>query len=268
MILSAKAQERRDTVRAWIDHQFDNKAFEIYVHTPGRGKITLDRVWMFGGLALTPIDGTTNLHVFDNDDYWKVVQREMKIISALFYHHVDVEAWQGIPDTHPMTTHFYRSVVHLGTSHIFFTPELVSGFPTFTPSDLDIGTTQATYPMDAVLLWLDYISGGSTDEEDGHFGLSNDTSLKSLEVYFTETDRTHRLDIERSTARPNYSLRYSGVHASDITFTIETTDANARVEPGEPIRFIPRLAEDAVYLFEVIAEDNTTESYTVRIEDV
>ena len=264
MILSAKAQERQDTVRYWCDHQLDNKGFEIYAHTPGRGKVTMDRVWMVGGLALTPVNAATNLHVFDNDDHWKIVQREMKINSGLFYHHVDMETWESAS----MDTMFYRSKVALETTHKFFKPELVSEFPTFTASDLDIGTTQATYPMDAVLLWLDYISGGSTSDEDGHFGLSNDTSLKTIMIYFAETDRTSSINLERSTARPNYEIGYSGTEPSDISFTIETNDETATIEHGESVSFIPHSTEDIIYTFKVIADDNTEESYSVEIADI
>ena len=128
-------------------------------------------------------------HVLNDDAAWKIIARELKIPSDLFFSHLDLSAWNDIPNHEPTTTHFYRSKIEKGATMSTIVPELVEGFPTFPAADIAIGSLQGDYPQQAVLDWLGKISiGGHRDNADGELGLSNDTRMRRLTFFQDETE--------------------------------------------------------------------------------
>ena len=266
MALSQKALDRQLIVKDWIRNQIRSPGFAVYQYDEPRGTLSAARMWMIGGLALSKEYGNPAQHVFENDEYWKIVERELKIKESVFYEHLDVNetAWRSVINhrTRSMATHFYKSAITRGAIGGLILPELVEAFPTFTPPSIAIGTTDGIFPKHAVLTWLGYI-GGMANHEGGELGLSNDVTWQSLKLVFS--DRTHNID-PRSTG-PGYTIRHAGDNASDVEVICVPTHNYARVEYGAPLRFeIGEPNEETS--FTIIAEDDTEQIYTLEIVDV
>ena len=220
---------------------------------------------MIGGLALSAECGDPLQHVFEDDTKWKVVAREMKISSSVFYCHLDLSEWNGIPGTEPMTPHFYRSKIEKGAVMTNVVPELVEGFPTFEPETIARGSIQGDYPKQAVLDWLGYISlgHGNADEENvGELGLSNDASLKELK--FLKGNQEIIVNLAQSTGDAFTYIQSEGQETTYSFSSVVATDENAQVSLGEPVTISPNATNGTLY-FSVTAEDNTLRYYRINI---
>lgn len=259
--MTDKAFARQELVKEWMQQQFSAYGALAYLNSDAntRGGITLARINMLGGLALTREFGDPLLHIFDDDVSWRVVEREMKIHSGVFFHHIELSEWLSLL----MRTQFYKSKFIRGSVIDAIHPELMSAFPTFPASELVVGSTDSIQPQDAVFHWIGFIGGKSTEEEDGILGLSNDTSLESLTVFVG--DNEYVMDFESRLGDGTFIVRH---HVGSGTIRVEGVPTNpfAIIEQGEPVEFLDRRGH-VTYHWKVIAEDDTEESYRARIID-
>lgn len=259
MALSEKAKARQKRVKGWIQRHFNAPYWSIYVSQTEKGKITLARMFMLGGLALSKPYGDPAQHVFENDAHWRWVERELKISPLMFFFHVDVQAWRRISAN--MSRAFYRSKIMIYSTTSKIEPEVLSGFPVFPAASIATGSLDGTYPQDEVLKWLGKIGSQHHHEEGttGELGLSNDTSMKFLAFVINGS----RLKVDLRSTGYNY------VHTGgDATFGIyaEATHPHARVELPEPVNFVDG-GDDVSLTWKIIAEDDTEKVYTSTISD-
>ena len=132
--MTDKALARQELVREWIQQQFSAYGALAYhdSNMNTRGGITLARIHMVGGLALSRAFGDPLRHIFDDDAAWYIVKREMKIHSGVFYHHIELSGWLSLS----MQTQFYKSKFIRGSVIDAIHPKLsvrVSDFPCKRP---------------------------------------------------------------------------------------------------------------------------------------
>ena len=205
-------------------------------------------------------------HVLNNDANWKIIEREFKIPSDVFFSHLDVSAWNGIVNHEPITTHFYRSKIEKGAVMATIVPELVEGFPTFPAADIAKGSLQGNYPQQAVLDWLGLISiGGHRDNADGELGLSNDTRMRKL-TFFQDDD-----EIELLVPHVGNNFHYFQRNRNSYSYSfgvIETIDENARVILGDsPVAISPSSSQGTLS-FTIVAEDDTERYLEIQISQI
>ena len=259
--MTDKALARQELVREWVQQQFSAYGALAYHDSSmnTRGGITLARIYMLGGLALSRAFGDPLSHIFDDDAAWYIVEREMKIHSGVFYHHIELSQWLSLS----MQTQFYKSKFIRGSVIDAIHPELMSAFPTFPASDLVVGSTDSIQPQDAIFHWIGFIGGKSTEEFDGILGLSNDTSLESLTIFVGNTE--YVMDFSTRLEDGTFIVRHY-VGSGMIRVEGITTNLFAILEQGDPVEFLDRRGH-VTYNWKVIAEDSTEENYRARIVD-
>ena len=273
MALSEKAQNRKNEVGTWLRDQINSK-YRYDVNSQRR-RITEAREYMIGGLALSAEYGGSitgenipDTHVFEDDAHWKIVEREMKIRSAVFYSHLDISGWEGIPNHEPVTTHFYRSKIEKGAVMATIAPELVEGFPTFPASAIAKGSLQGDYPKQAVLDWLGYISlghGNADEEASGELGLSNDTTMRKLTFFQDDAE------IELLVPHFGNNFHYFQRNRNSYSYAfgiITPTDEKARVILGNsPIPISPSSSQGTLS-WTIVAEDDTERHLEIQISQI
>ena len=267
MALSQKALDRQIKVSQYIQDQVREPRLLLIAPSNDRGKVTLARLWMLGGLALSAPFPPANEHIFENDELWKYVARELKISSGIFYRHADVEAWSPLmAETHVLSMRkvFHRSQFYRHTIMTLIRPLAVRGFPVFEASTYRTGLTTGDYPQDEVLHWLGLV-GGTVHPEDrtlgGELGMSNDTSLSALTVSIGELDVSVH---ESSLTDTSFRVSYNG---GDATVTIKATPTalTTHVET-ESSAFVDGEG-NVIVTCKLIAEDDSEKTYTLTIVD-
>ena len=267
MALSEKAQNRKTEIGQWLRNQIVNSGHK-HDRDSQRRRLTDARIYMIGGLALSARYGDPAKHVLNDDASWDIIARELKIRSSVWYSHLNISEWEGIPNHEPMTTHFYRSKIEKGAVMSTIVPELVEGFPTFLPETIARGSLQGDYPKQAVLDWLGYISLGHGDPEGeniGELGLSNDTRMRKLTFFQDETE------IEIQVPRPGNGWSYFQRNTNSYSYSfgaIVPIDETARVVLGNsPIPISPSQSQGTLS-FTIIAEDDTERPCEIQIIQV
>ena len=262
MSLSEKAESRKLRISEWIRSQIEDGGYNHDI-TSDRRRITEARIYGLGGLALSARYGSPANHVLNDDASWKIIARELKIPSDVFYSHLDLSAWNDIPNHEPTTTHFYRSKIEKGATMATIVPELVEGFPTYPAADIAIGSLQGDYPKQAVLDWLGLISiGGHRDNADGELGLSNDTRMRKLTFFQDETE----IEIQVPRVGNSWSYFQRNTNSHSYSFgAIVLIDERARVVLGNsPIPISPSQSQGTLS-FTIIAEDDTERPCEIQI---
>ena len=265
MALSEKAESRKFRMSEWIRDQITDGGYNHDI-TSERRRITEARIYALGGLALSARYGVLDQHVLNDDANWKIIARELKIPSDVFYSHLDLSAWNGIANHVPTTTHFYRSKIEKGATMATIVPELVEGFPTFPASDIAKGSLQGDYPKQAVLDWLGYLSiGGHRDNADGELGLSNDTRMRKL-TFFQDDD-----EIELLVPHVGNNFHYFQRNRNSYSYSfgvIETIDETARVILGDSPVLISPSSSQGTLSWTIVAEDDTERYLEIQISQI
>ena len=265
MALSEIAESRKVRISEWIRDQITGSGFLHDIRSE-RGRITEARVYGIGGLALSARYGSPGQHVLNDDANWKIIEREFKIPSDVFFNHLDLSAWNDIPNHEPTTTHFYRSKIEKGATMATIVPELVEGFPTFPAAEIAIGSLQGNYPNQAVLNWLGHLSiGGHRDNADGELGLSNDTTMQKLTFFQDDAE------IELLVPHVGNNFHYFQRNRNSYSYAfgiITPTDEKARVILGNsPIPISPSSSQGTLS-WTIVAEDDTERHLEIQISQI
>ena len=262
MPLSELALQRRNSIELWVKDQLNWEFYAILARYEGnnRGAIAYKRLMMMAGQVQIPdINGT---HILDDDENWKIFEREMKIPIGIFYNNVEpapsytsdesteiLPSWFAILYSHAesMERNFWQTKFDFNEDGtIIYRPERTARIKEWNDF--------AAYNPYYVYQKLNITSG--------HTQLSNDRSLKSLVLVENNTDRFPISNIVEG--QTHYTHSHFGGN-SLFTLEVEPTSELAHIDAIPTKAFIQ--GQNLGFLFKIHAEDGTTTEYSFTIID-
>ena len=162
--LSETTLRRQGTVRSFVNEELSSDSYNLVHKHEGstRGLLVFKRLIMLSAQTLIPARVTDGGHILDNDDNWRIFEREMRIPSSKFYEMADMgrNGWMPFMFSHAnsLDRNFHRTIIPRGGG--MWTPELVEAFPEF--SQLTVQPENSNFNIEEIVYRDLGKIGGST----------------------------------------------------------------------------------------------------------
>ena len=255
-MLSVIAQKRKTEIEQWFLRSLESRVYrELGSYSMGRtrGAIMRKRLFMIVGQVQIEPDITTNKHILDDEDNWRIFQKEMHIPSEIFYGKCNTSP--SYPDEDGGLVNSWISIVLREMERYFYRSKLI-----YENGIYQIYPVKVEYPdfgalgFEEILQAVGIIGGESL--------LSNDTSLKELK--YLKNGVEVNISVSQSTGPEFRDNLRNGIETIYEFSSVLTTDEKARVELSEPITILANVSNGRMP-FKVIAEDDTEQVYAINV---